>query len=298
MHSKPTPSQYADDLLNKLVEEQELAEWWDRSVRRLVTGHARPSRCPASTAATSYSTPPRSSSLRRPPSPSSKRTSKLRRGEDWRRSDHNSAMEADDAPTHYTVADFVDLARRMAEKGTDLAAFGHYMLSACRQRRGRVSLRARAMSTTLTPWTLEMADSAHHTFGGIFGDLGLQTKPSKAQPPAKEQTIQGVLLQFDFQPTQHRIKLPRHHPGKPRRRNLGTPCGATPRRKARLPQPGSLRSSWEGGAAANPQKGSATGRYGHQFETKAGGRPPVVGVAPRPHTAQVHPLRPPSTSLG
>ena len=104
-------------------------------------------------------------------------------------------MEADDAPTRHTVADFVDLARRMAEKGTDLAAFGHYMLSACRQRRGRVSLRACAMSTTLTPWTLEMAHSAHHTFGGIFGDLGLQTKPSKAQPPAKEhkeQTIQGV----------------------------------------------------------------------------------------------------------
>ena len=32
----------------------------------------------------------------------------------------------------------------------------------------------------------ELADSAFDTFGGIFGDLGLQTKPSKAQPPAKE----------------------------------------------------------------------------------------------------------------
>ena len=58
---------------------------------------------------------------------------KLRRGEDWRRSGHNAAMEADDVPTHHTVGDFVDLARRMAEEDTDLLAFGHDMLNAYRQ---------------------------------------------------------------------------------------------------------------------------------------------------------------------
>ena len=39
----------------------------------------------------------------------------------------------------------------------------------------------------------DLADSAHHTFGGIFGNLGLQTKPSKARPPAREQVIQVQL---------------------------------------------------------------------------------------------------------
>ena len=57
---------------------------------------------------------------------------KLRRGEDWRRSGHNAAMEADDVPTHHTVGDFVDLARRLAEENTDLVAFGHELLNAGR----------------------------------------------------------------------------------------------------------------------------------------------------------------------
>ena len=165
---------------------------------------------------------------------------KLRRGEDWRRSGHN-AMEADDVPTHHTVGDFVDLARRMAEEDTDLVAFGHDMLNAYRQwpvRRPEhcATFLPTAAGVTLwmhmdmcfgtaaSVWNFnraadavqlvvralvllfgghyvddfnavdfdDLADSAFHTFGGIFGDLGLQTKPSKAQPPSKEQVIQGV----------------------------------------------------------------------------------------------------------
>ena len=42
-------------------------------------------------------------------------------------------MEADDVPTHHTVGDFVDLARRVAEEDSDLLAFGHDMLNAYRQ---------------------------------------------------------------------------------------------------------------------------------------------------------------------
>ena len=37
---------------------------------------------------------------------------KLRRGEDWRRSAHNSTIRATDVPTHHFVGDFVDIARR------------------------------------------------------------------------------------------------------------------------------------------------------------------------------------------
>ena len=37
---------------------------------------------------------------------------KIRRGEDWRRSGHNSTVAADDVPTHHFVGSFVDLARR------------------------------------------------------------------------------------------------------------------------------------------------------------------------------------------
>ena len=159
---------------------------------------------------------------------------KLRRGKDWRCSGHNAAMEADDVPTHHTVGDFVDLARRLAEDSTDLLAFGHDMLNAYRQwpvRRpehcatflptaagvtlwmhmamcfgaaasvwnfnragGAVQLVVRAPVLLLGGHYVDdfnavdfddLADSAFETFGGIFGDLGLQTKPSKAQPPAK-----------------------------------------------------------------------------------------------------------------
>ena len=56
----------------------------------------------------------------------------------------------------------------------------------------------------------DLADSAFDTFGGLFGDLGLQTKPSKAQPPARDQVIQGVSVRLGdkgvtVQPTQRRI---------------------------------------------------------------------------------------------
>ena len=184
---------------------------------------------------------------------------KLRRGKDWRRSGHNAAMEADDVPTHHTVGDFVDLARRLAEESTNLVAFGHDMLNAYRQwpvrrpehcatflptaagvtlwmhmamcfgaaasvwnfnRAGdAVQLVVRALVLPLGGHYVDdfnaldfddLADSAFDAFGGIFGDLGLQTKPSKAQPPAKEQVIQGVHVKLGadgvtVQPTQCRI---------------------------------------------------------------------------------------------
>ena len=39
---------------------------------------------------------------------------KLRRGEDWRRSAHNSTVWASDVPTHHFVGDFVDMTVKMA----------------------------------------------------------------------------------------------------------------------------------------------------------------------------------------
>ena len=57
---------------------------------------------------------------------------KIRRGEDWRRSGHNSTVAADDVPTHHFLGSFVDLARRMAGDGVVLI-FGHDLLNAYRQ---------------------------------------------------------------------------------------------------------------------------------------------------------------------
>ncbi|CAE7545260.1 unnamed protein product, partial [Symbiodinium sp. CCMP2456] len=45
---------------------------------------------------------------------------KIRRGEDWRRSGHNTTISADDVPTHHFIGAFVDLARRMAPDGVIL----------------------------------------------------------------------------------------------------------------------------------------------------------------------------------
>ena len=58
---------------------------------------------------------------------------KLRRGEDWRRSGHNSTVKATDVPTHHFVGDFVDLARRFASLGVAPLVLGHDLLSAYRQ---------------------------------------------------------------------------------------------------------------------------------------------------------------------
>ena len=40
----------------------------------------------------------------------------------------------------------------------------------------------------------DLADSAHHAVADFFALLGLQTKPSKAQAPAKRHVVQGVEL--------------------------------------------------------------------------------------------------------
>ena len=98
----PTPSQYAEQLLEELVDEQRLG--------RVVGPLRAPSDWPCRTVALPHIS-----------------------GCDWRRSGHNAAMEADDVPTHHTVGDFVDLARRLAEEGADLVAFGHDLLNAYRR---------------------------------------------------------------------------------------------------------------------------------------------------------------------
>ena len=58
---------------------------------------------------------------------------KIRRGEDWRRSGHNSTVKADDVPTHHFVGDFVDMARRFVAMDVVPLVLGHDLLSAYRQ---------------------------------------------------------------------------------------------------------------------------------------------------------------------
>ena len=63
---------------------------------------------------------------------------KVRRGEDWRRSGHNSTILAHDVPTHHFVDDVVDFIRRVVElanrRGVSAARlFGHDLLNAYRQ---------------------------------------------------------------------------------------------------------------------------------------------------------------------
>ena len=63
---------------------------------------------------------------------------KIRRGEDWRRSGHNSTIRAHDVPTHHFVDDYVDMIRRLVEiVGVPAVAairiFGHDLMNAYRQ---------------------------------------------------------------------------------------------------------------------------------------------------------------------
>ena len=59
---------------------------------------------------------------------------KVRRGEDWRRSCHNSTVSVADAPHHDTVDEFVALARHLFDAGhSDLQIWGHDHEGAYRQ---------------------------------------------------------------------------------------------------------------------------------------------------------------------
>ena len=259
---RPTPSKYAEQLLEELVDEQRLgrvvgplrapADWPCKTVAlpnisgcdvlldppgRPVPGSGVfPDRCRRTKQGTSSSGGGRTGGA---PVTTPQ----------WRRTTY----------TDHTVGDFVDLARRMAEEDTDLLAFGHDMLNAYRQwpvrrpehcatflptaagvtlwmhmamcfgaaasvwnfnRAGdAVQLVVRALVFLLGGHYVDdfnvvdfggLADSAFDTFGGLFGDLGLQTKPSKAQPPARDQVIQGVCVRLGetgvtVQPTQRRV---------------------------------------------------------------------------------------------
>ena len=222
-------------------------------------------------------------------------------------------------PTHHTVGDFVDLARRMAEEDTDLLAFGHDMLNAYRQwpvRRPEhcatflptaagVTLwmhMAMCFGAAASVWNFnragdaaqlvfllgghyvddfnagdfgDLADSAFDAFSGLFGDLGLQTKPSKAQPPARDQVIQrgqrpprrqGGHSTAD--PTAHR-QTSCHDPGGPGHRRFGPDRGAAPLRKTGLPDTGRLRRGRAGSHPTHPQKGGTAGADGDQPHAKS-----------------------------
>ena len=63
---------------------------------------------------------------------------KIRRGEDWRRSGHNSTIRAHDVPTHHFVDDYVDMIRRLVEivgvpEVAAIRIFGHDLMNAYRQ---------------------------------------------------------------------------------------------------------------------------------------------------------------------
>ena len=58
---------------------------------------------------------------------------KLRRGEDWRRSHHNTTVAATDAPTHHYVGDLADIALRLMADGGEVQVFGHDLLNAYRR---------------------------------------------------------------------------------------------------------------------------------------------------------------------
>ena len=114
-----------------------------------------------------------------------------------------------------------------------------------------------------------LADSAFETFGGIFGDLGLQTKPSKAQPPANEQVIR---------------------PRPPRRQRRHSPTHTAPRPQA----PGHY--SRGAGQARLPH--GAVGRAAiqpiHKRAARRQGRTPTLrrswcGGAPGSHSARPKP---------
>ena len=129
-------SEYTDTLLKELIEEKRLG--------RVIGPCSRPPHWPRRTVA--LADIPDCDTLEPPPTgdigvaasfpilqTDEKGELKVRRGEDWRRSGHNSTVEAGDIPTHHFVDDFVQLARRTAEIDTDLKVYGHDLLNAYRQ---------------------------------------------------------------------------------------------------------------------------------------------------------------------
>ena len=58
---------------------------------------------------------------------------KLRRGEDWRRSYHNSTILARDTPHHHTIDSYIALAMALGPAGTPLQLWGHDHEGAYRQ---------------------------------------------------------------------------------------------------------------------------------------------------------------------
>ena len=129
-------SEHTDTLLKELIEEKRLG--------RVIGPCSRPPHWPRQTVA--LADVPGCDTLEPPPTgdigvaasfpilqTDEKGDLKVRRGEDWRRSGHNSTVEAEDIPTHHFVDDFVQLARRTAEVDTDLQVYGHDLLNAYRQ---------------------------------------------------------------------------------------------------------------------------------------------------------------------
>ena len=176
---------------------------------------------------------------------------KVRRGEDWRRSGHNSTILAHDVPTHHFVDDVVDFIRRVVElaasRGVPAARlFGHDLLNAYRQWAVRHPAHSGTFLATPAGLTLwfhlamcfgaaasvwnfnraadalqalnrvllwvvgghfvddfsgvdlpELAASAFYALADLFQELGLQTKPSKAQAPAARHVVQGVEMSIE-----------------------------------------------------------------------------------------------------
>ena len=58
---------------------------------------------------------------------------KVRRGEDWRRSSHNATVAADDVPTHHSVQDFATVANHLLREGDRPLVLGHDLHAAYRQ---------------------------------------------------------------------------------------------------------------------------------------------------------------------
>ena len=170
---------------------------------------------------------------------------KVRRGEDWRRSHHNSTVLADDVPTHHFVGDFVEMARHMYAEGGVPVVLGHDLLSAYRQwpvsdpaENGTFLFidggwtlwfhHAMCFGAAASVWNfnraadalqhllrslllivvghyvddfnalefMEQAMSAFDGFAELFELLGLNTKATKAQPPAAGHVLQGVWFEI------------------------------------------------------------------------------------------------------
>jgi hypothetical protein len=198
---------------------------------------------------------------------------KIRRGEDWRRSFHNSTVEARDSPHHFTVDHYATMLReghkilknkyrpqRPNSGPTQQHIWGHDHEGAYRQ--WPLSDPEMAYVVLLTPhgpcifrhnvllfgsmssvWSYnrcgdavvflcramcwvpcghyvddyggaepqESACSAFECFQMVNDSINLRMKPSKAQPPAREQKIQGVVIEATdneviFRPAESRKK--------------------------------------------------------------------------------------------